>query len=152
MVSYAFARIPERTKTFRRKIPMAVKTDTKLSMMSYVIVYVQDTKKSVPFYRDILGMTVKSEEEGWVELETGNTLALHGMKPGEKHAGKFEGQPIVVFTVDNVHEARAELLKKGVNFKNECEVVCEAGDHVGMSTNFYDVDGNLYSIFSMVKK
>ncbi|MCC6976798.1 MAG: VOC family protein [Candidatus Melainabacteria bacterium] len=132
---------------------MAVKTDTKLSMMSYVIVYVQDTKKSVPFYRDILGMTVKSEEEGWVELETGNTtLALHGMKPGEKHAGKFEGQPIVVFTVDNVHEARAELLKKGVNFKNECEVVCEAGDHVGMSTNFYDVDGNLYSIFSMVKK
>lgn len=132
---------------------MAVKTDLKLSTMSYVIVYVQDTKKSVPFYRDILGMTVKSEEEGWVELETGNTtLALHGMKPGEKHPGKFEGQPIVVFTVDNVHEARAELLKKGVTFKNECEVVCEAGDHVGMSTNFYDVDGNLYSIFSMVKK
>ncbi|MBA3856440.1 MAG: hypothetical protein C0507_05965 [Cyanobacteria bacterium PR.3.49] len=121
--------------------------------MSYVIVYVQDTSKSVPFYRDILGMTVKSEEEGWVELETGNTtLALHGMKPGEKHPGKFEGQPIVVFTVDNVHEARAELLKKGVIFKNDCEIVCEAGDHVGMSTNFYDVDGNLYSIFSMVKK
>lgn len=132
---------------------MAVKTDIKLTTMSYVIVYVQDTSKSVPFYRDILGMTVKSEEEGWVELETGNTtLALHGMKPGEKHPGKFEGQPIVVFTVDNVHEARAELLKKGVIFKNECEIVCEAGDHVGMSTNFYDVDGNLYSIFSMVKK
>jgi catechol-2,3-dioxygenase len=132
---------------------MAVKTDIKLTTMSYVIVYVQDTSKSVPFYRDILGMTVKSEEEGWVELETGNTtLALHCMKPGEKHPGKFKGQPIVVFTVDNVHEARAELLKKGVIFKNECEIVCEAGDHVGMSTNFYDVDGNLYSIFSMVKK
>jgi len=132
---------------------MAVKTDIKISAMSYVIVYVQDTKKSVPFYRDILGMTVKSEEDGWVELETGSTtLALHGMKPGEKHPGKIEGQPIVVFSVDNVHEARAELLKKGVNFKNECEVVCEAGDHVGMSTNFYDTDNNLYSIFSMVKK
>ncbi len=132
---------------------MAVKSEIKLGTMSYVIVYVQDTKISVPFYRDILGMSVKAEEDGWVELETGSTtLALHGMKSGEKHPGKTEGQPIVVFNVDNVHEARAELLKKGVNFKNECEVVCEAGDHVGMSTNFYDADGNLYSIFSMVKK
>lgn len=132
---------------------MAVKTETKISTMSYVIVYVQDTKKSVPFYRDILGMTVKSEEDGWVELDTGSTtLALHGMKPGQKHPGKVEGQPIVVFTVDNVHEAREELVKKGVKFKTECEVVCEAGDHVGISTNFYDIDENLYSIFSMVKK
>ncbi len=132
---------------------MTVKADVKLSTLSYVIVYVQDTDKSVPFYRDILGMKLKSEESGWVEFETGSTtLALHGMKPGEKHPGKATAQPIVVFTVDNVHETRAELVERGVTFKSECEVVCEYDDKVGMSTNFYDPDGNLYSIFSMIGK
>jgi len=132
---------------------MAVKSELKLATLSYVIVYVQDTTVSLPFYRDILGMTLKSEESGWVEFETGGTtLALHVMKPGEKHAGNTKGQPIIVFTVDNVHEVRAELLSRGVTFKTECEVVCEAGDHVGMSTNFYDPDGNLYSIFSLVNR
>lgn len=132
---------------------MAVQTEVKLSTLSYIIVYVQDTKKALSFYRDTLGMTVKSEEDGWAELETGNTtLALHGMKPEEKHAGVTEGQPIIVFSVDNVHEAREQLVKKGVTFKNEPQIVCDTGDHVGMSTDFFDLDGNRFSIYSLVKK
>lgn len=132
---------------------MAVKTEVKLSTLSYIIVYVMDTAKSLPFYRDVLGMTVKMEDEGWIELETGNTtLALHGMKPEQKHAGTVEGQPIIVFSVDDVYATREELLSRGVKFKTEVEKVCELEDHVGMSSDFYDLDGNRFSIYSLIKK
>ena len=58
---------------------MSVKSPVKLSTLAYVILYVADTEKSLPFYRDILGLKVKSGDPGWVELETGaTTLALHG--------------------------------------------------------------------------
>ncbi|HEY9786074.1 MAG TPA: VOC family protein [Candidatus Obscuribacterales bacterium] len=132
---------------------MAVKTDVKLSNISYVIVYVQDTEKALPFYRDKLGMKVKQAEPGWVELETGHTtLALHSLEKGHKHPGKIDGLPVVVFNVDNIYDSRDALKQRGVEFKDEPKVVCEAGDHEGMCTNFYDPDGNLYSLFAMQPK
>ena len=44
---------------------MTTKTDVKLTTLSYVIVYVQDAVKAVPFYRDKLGLKVKTQEDGW---------------------------------------------------------------------------------------
>lgn len=129
---------------------MAVKSDVRLDTISYVIVYVRDTEKALPFYRDTLGMKVKSAEPGWVELETkGTTLALHGMEPGKQHPGHKEGQPIVVFSVEKIHESIEALKTRGVKIEGAPKQVCEAGDHVGMSVEFHDPDGNLYSLFGM---
>lgn len=46
--------------------------------VSYAIVFVSNMKRSVVFYRDVLGMKLKFESPGWTEFVTeGATLALH---------------------------------------------------------------------------
>jgi lactoylglutathione lyase len=46
--------------------------------VSYAIVFVSDMKRSVAFYRDVLGIPLRFESPGWTEFATeGATLALH---------------------------------------------------------------------------
>lgn len=130
---------------------MPVPTDVKISTLSYVILYVKDTAKTVPFYRDTLGLKVKVNEQGWVEFESGAvTLALHADENlPAKRAG---GEPIVVFNVDDIQIAYEALKSKGVKFEKEPHVVCEAEGKSGKSADFVDPDGNRLSIFGYVKK
>ena len=131
---------------------MTTSTEVKLSSLSYVIIYVKDAQKALPFYRDTLGIKVKSDDGNWVELETGSTtLALHSNE--ELKTISREGQPVMVFSVEDLHDAFKALQTKGIKFNTEPHVVCEAGpEQVGMSADFRDADGNLLSIFGMVKK
>lgn len=130
---------------------MPTSTKAKLSTLSYVIVYVKDTEKATQFYRDVLGMKVKVEAPGWVEFDSGSTtIALHGIENAP--AKPKEGNPDLVFAVENVYEAYDELKKAGVKFNNEPHQVCEEGDKVGFSAGFHDHDGNSLSIFSYVDK
>ena len=46
--------------------------------VNYVIVFVSDMNRSVSFYRDVLGISLKFETPEWTEFATeGATLALH---------------------------------------------------------------------------
>jgi lactoylglutathione lyase len=46
--------------------------------VNYAIVFVSDMKRSVAFYRDVLGLPLRFESPGWTEFATeGATLALH---------------------------------------------------------------------------
>jgi lactoylglutathione lyase len=129
---------------------MAVSTDVKLTTMSYVILYVKDTAKAVPFYRDTLGFKVKMDEHGWVELETGSTtLALHGHE--KMPATRTDAEPIIVFNVENIQQAYEALKAKGIKFVSEPKVVCEVEGKIGKSADFKDLDGNSLSIFSYEK-
>jgi len=130
---------------------MPVKTNVKISTLGYVIVYVKDTKQAVPFYRDTLGMSLKSEEDGWVEFETGSTtFALHGQE--DLKAERVLGQPVPVFTVEDFYGTYEALKSSGVPIAKEPQQVCEAGPgQLGMSAEFKDPDGNLLSIFGIVK-
>lgn len=131
---------------------MPTTTEVKLSTLSYVILYVKDTAKTVPFYRDTLGLKVRVDEHGWVELETGSvTLALHS--DDKLPAKRQGGEPIVVFNVENIQQAYESLKAKGVKFEKEPQIVCEAdGNKTGKSADFVDPDGNRLSIFGYEKK
>lgn len=129
---------------------MAVSTDVKISTLSHVILYVKDTAKTLPFYRDTLGFKVKMEEPGWVELETGTTtLCLHGHE--KMPATRTDADPIMVFGVDNIQHAYEAFKAKGIKFDGEPKVVCEAEGKVGKSADFKDPDGNRLSIFGYEK-
>ena len=86
--------------------------------LAEVILYVQDMKTQVSFYRDKLGLTVKApqglkdfNEVFWVEMDTGLcTLALHG--GGKRRLG--EDAPKLVFRVKDIQAMRNEFSKKGV--------------------------------------
>jgi lactoylglutathione lyase len=46
--------------------------------VNYAIVFVSDMKRSVSFYRDVLGLPLRFESPGWTEFATdGAVLALH---------------------------------------------------------------------------
>ena len=58
--------------------------------VSYAIVFVSDMKRSVAFYRDIVGLPLKFDSPEWSEFATeGATLALHksGSSSGPAKAG-----------------------------------------------------------------
>jgi|LakMenEpi03Aug12_release.lakeMendotaPanAssembly.Ray.scaffolds.fasta_scaffold194033_2 lactoylglutathione lyase len=131
---------------------MPVKTNVKISTLGYVIVYVKDAQASIPFYKDTLGMTLKLDDDGWVEFETGGTtFCLHsGSEPITAKHGY--GQPLPVFSVEDFHGTVDALKNAGVKLIKGPVQVCEAGpDKVGMSVEFADPDGNVLSVFGFVE-
>ncbi|MBM3464952.1 MAG: hypothetical protein FJX76_22875 [Armatimonadetes bacterium] len=129
---------------------MATMTEVKLKKLDYVILYVHDTEKSLPFYRDLLGMTVKEAHPGWVELESeGLTIALHG---SDSLPADRKELTTIVFGVKDINAAVEALKTKGVHFEKDLHEVCGDDSHVGLSADFRDTDGNSLSIFEYVKR
>lgn len=55
--------------------------------LNYAIVFVSDMKRSVSFYRDVVGLPLKFESSEWTEFDTGGaTFALH--RSAEPDSGK----------------------------------------------------------------
>src|SRR5262245_17465494 len=61
--------------------------------LNYAIIFVSDMKRSVVFYRDIIGMPLKFESPEWTEFATeGATIALHASKaPAQGAGGEHDG-------------------------------------------------------------
>ena len=54
-----------------------------MTKFAYSIVFVRDMAKSIAFYRDLLGLPLRSESPFWTEFGTeGCTLALHSAAEG----------------------------------------------------------------------
>ena len=111
------------------------------------ILYVADMPGQVMFYRDRLGLGIKYpagpadySTEYWVEFETGGcTLVLHG--GGQKRLGP--DAPKVVFSVADIHAARAALVERGVTLS----VVRSPAPGV-LVADGQDPEGNQFSIES----
>jgi predicted enzyme related to lactoylglutathione lyase len=86
--------------------------------LTKAILYVKDIDTQTKFYRNQLGLTIKSQKsiEGrsdkqWVEFETGEcTLVLHGNL--ETQHGK--DRPKLAFHVDDIETAYKDLTHRGV--------------------------------------
>lgn len=129
---------------------MSVKTEVKLKTLSYVILYVPDTKAALPFYTEKLGMTVKLDDDGWIELESGAaTLCLHSSK--DVPEGKRQAMPTMVFEVENIDETYSQLKDKGIKFEKEPHEVCSTPEGKGYSADFTDPYGNVLSIYGLKK-
>src|SRR6185295_7084562 len=113
-----------------------------LTQISIVMLGVRDLSRSVPFYRDQLGLTVQHEIPGFAFFNAGPvTLCLS--EPLARGKDPVAGATEVVFPVEHVREAFTALRSKGVEFVIEPRVV------VGTSwaANFVDPDGHLLSVF-----
>ena len=83
------------------------------------MIVVSDMKRSVAFYRDVLGFPLKFRSNGWTEFKTGTTtIALHGggakttFRPDRMDVGACT----IGFHVKNIQKTYEELKKKGVKF------------------------------------
>ena len=90
--------------------------------IDYTMVVVSDMQRSIEFYRDKLGISLKFESPDWTEFQTGSTtLALHGggVAPTGPPAGdpsKQAGHCSIGFNVEDVDKTYAELQAKGIRF------------------------------------
>lgn len=111
-----------------------------------VILLVSDMDKSIRFYRDTLGITVKTTSKDWTEFFNKDTvLALH---PAKKKSGIKTGPGMLVgFEVSDLDSTVKELKDKKVKFfKKPTE------EPFGKHAIIQDPDGHLVSIAEIKEK
>ena len=119
-----------------------------------VILLVQDMKKSVDFYTNVLGMEMKQESEDWVEfLKQGTVLALHPIKKRRK-VSTSENQSsaripntLIGFNVSDLEAVCNELKAKDVKFYKNLK-----NESFGKHAIIQDPEGNLISLAEMAPK
>ena len=90
--------------------------------VSYAIVLLSDMKRSVEFYRDVLGLALRFETPGWTEFATdGATLALHAAEAGtgDGSGGLRAGGCRPGLSVANLDEFHHRMLMHGVRCLQE---------------------------------
>jgi catechol 2,3-dioxygenase-like lactoylglutathione lyase family enzyme len=124
-----------------------VQTDMKLTQIGFVMLGVSDLNRSVAFYRDKLGLSVKQEIPGFAFLDGGGvTLCLS--QPLARTTGPAGGASEIVFSVDDVRAAYQALRGRGVQFMQEPRAV--SGPM--WAANFEDPDGHRLSVFGPERK
>ena len=103
-----------------------------------MIKFVADMDRAVKFYRDLLGLPLKFQSNGWSEFMTGETtLALH--PASEKNlAGAVE----LGFTVPDILNFHQEMGAKGVQFS----MPPTKQDYGGLLAQFVDSEGGHCSV------
>ena len=105
-----------------------------IGKLGLVMVVVIDMKRSVAFYREVLGLKVVFECPEWTQLTAGNIDV--GLHPESEHLKAKPGTCQIAFYVDDVQKAAAELKRKGVHFVMEPKK-----EEFGWLAVFTDPDG-----------
>ena len=120
----------------------------KPTAIAFSVYPVSDLKRSIAFYKDIVGMDLKASGDTWAELWAGNdafVLGQWGFDP--KKAGSNNS---IALAVDDIKAATAELTSKGVEFDAaNGQMFWETP--VCFGSTFFDPDGNKVSLHQVKK-
>ena len=117
--------------------------EIKITRINHVGIPISNRKKTLPFYRDVLGLNViPSQVDGdtviWTQLADG--AMIHPIEPGEGN----ERNPAswhVAFQVEDIDAAREKMVELGF------EITSEGERHDGQRFLFvFDPDGNRIEI------
>ncbi|MFQ5778616.1 MAG: VOC family protein [Terriglobia bacterium] len=124
-----------------------------MKKLNYAIVFVSDMKRSVAFYRDVLGLPLKFESPHWSEFSNdGSAIALHladSINPeGASEGGNPAGTCQLGFQVENLDEVHSQLESKGVRCLTPPRT-----EQFGLRQAIYaDPDGLRFTLAESVKK
>lgn len=120
--------------------------DLRIEKLSHVMIGVSDLARSLAFYRDILGLKVLMQFEGFAFFASGETTLV--LNDGVwRHMGERTGAVQLVLGVADVTGAHAELVRRGVTFTQPPRNV----NGQDWAANFNDPDGHALSIFGPEK-
>lgn len=116
------------------------------SKVGAVILLVSNMEKSVRFYKDTLGLPVKTKSKDWTEFFNNNTvLALH---PAKKKSNMKTGTGMLVgFEVSDLDSTVKRLKEKRVKFFKKLKE-----EPFGKHAIVKDPDGHLISIAEIKAK
>lgn len=114
--------------------------------VNYVIVFVSDMSRSVSFYRDVLGLTLKFESREWTEFATdGATLALHAGEASNSEQSNpqrlLAGRCRPGLSVPNLAEFHGRMVELNVTGIQEPQEVFGA-----RVAQYLDLDGLVISV------
>jgi lactoylglutathione lyase len=111
-----------------------------------VILLVSDMEKSIRFYRDTLGIPIKTKSKAWTEFFNKDTvLALH---PAKKKSKMKTGSGMLVgFEVSDLDSTVSKLKEKKVKFFKKPKE-----EPFGKHAIIQDPDGHLVSIAEIKEK
>ncbi len=118
----------------------------------YSIVFVSDMKRSIEFYRDVLGVPFRFESPEWTEFDTaGTTLALHHTDSppttGDPRNENPAGQCHLGFSVDDIDAYHERLTSKGV----VCVRPPKEEEYGRKLAKYVDPDGLPFTLSQQVK-
>jgi lactoylglutathione lyase len=117
-----------------------------LTKLGAVILLVSDMKKSIDFYKDILGLPLKYQSEEWTEFfSNGTTLALRASK--ERQKTKSAPTMLTGFMINDLDSTVKRLKEKKVKFFKE-----PREEPFGKHAIFEDPDDHLISIVQLDAK
>lgn len=87
--------------------------------IDYVFYNVTNLKKSLAFYRDVLGLKVTDEQKQWAEFDTGNMTLAIGEYGASKDSKTEKNSASAALSVDDLKEAVAFLKEKNVKIQTE---------------------------------
>ena len=114
--------------------------------LHYAIVFVSNMERSVAFYRDVLGLSLRFESPGWSEFATeGATLALHRSEGSNPYTGDSQMEPAgrcrPGLRVPNLDEFHTRMVEKNVPCVQEPKEVFGA-----RIAQYVDPDGLVISV------
>jgi lactoylglutathione lyase len=115
----------------------------KINGIAFTTYSVSDLKRSIAFYKDIVGMELKASGDTWAELWAGDDALVLGQWGFDPK--KTGSNLCIVLEVDDIKAATAELAGKGVKFDDAGgEMFWETP--VCFGSTFFDPDGNKVSL------
>ena len=112
-----------------------------LTGMHSVLIWSEDVKRLVPFYRDILGLKPQMESEGFVVfLLNGAGLAI-GTHSEVQGRSRDPNRMMVNLRVDDCQGEYERLSKQGVEF-----IRTPTKDAIHIIATFHDPDGNILQL------
>jgi catechol 2,3-dioxygenase-like lactoylglutathione lyase family enzyme len=122
-------------------------TPYSLPPATMVMLGVRDVQKSIPFYRDLLGLKLTQQFGGFAFFDAGK-IALILSEDRARSAEHVAGATEIVFSVDDIQASYEALKKQGVTFQREPVPITGPM----WAAHILDPDGHLLSIFGPERK
>lgn len=120
----------------------------RLSDIGQIAIPVADLERSVPFYRDVLGLPFLFQAPpGLAFFDCGGVRLLLDV-PAKKEG---LGASLIYFKVADIRSAVSELSARGLNFEQEPQLVAKMPDHDLWMAFFRDPDHNLLALMCEVR-
>jgi methylmalonyl-CoA/ethylmalonyl-CoA epimerase len=116
-----------------------------IHQVGQVAVPVKDLGRAITFYRDVLGLSFLFQAPPALAFFDcgGVRIMLDTPEPEFSHPSS-----ILYFKVADIHKAHADLMAKGVSFRDTTQIIAKMPDHDLWMTFFRDGEGNTMALMS----
>jgi methylmalonyl-CoA/ethylmalonyl-CoA epimerase len=120
-----------------------------LRRIQQISVTVHDMERAIRFYRDTLGMTFLFQPQpGLAFFDCGGVRLMLSLPEGD---GERIGTSVLYYAVDDIQQAHATLVSRGVSFAADPHMVARMPDHELWIAVCRDSEENFVGLMSEVR-